>query len=309
MRIESLAPAVIAVGLVVGARAVGGAANDVRARWPEAADAPYAPSPGAAPYVTLGYRELATDLLWIRALAYFGADEQASSEGVRNLVSAMNALDPRFEEVYVWSSLATQSIAMQLDNDDLFGTLAILERGMEEFPDRYELPLRAGEIYAFRLRTDDPAQQRRWKEEGARLIGRAVRLPNAPKSIGTYVAHLESELGQRDKAIRELQELIAYTNKPSDRDKLVKKLAKLTAGSSDAIAHELDVARARFTEAWRRERPELPATMYVVAGPPLGAWFEPAELAVEPVPEAAPIEPLPALADDVGEVQLQVPPP
>lgn len=306
MKLVSLGPAVLAVGLVMGARAMGEAANDVRATWPKAAEAPYAPSPGAAPYVTLGYRELATDLLWIRALAYFGADEQASSDGVRDLVTAMNALDPRFEEVYVWSSLAMQSIAMQIDNDDLLGALVILERGMREFPDRYELALRAGEIYAFRLQTDDPAQKRAWKEQGARLISRAVRLPGAPKGIGTYVAHLESELGQRDKAIRDLRELIAYTNSPTDRAKLVKKLAKLTEGSSDSIAHELDVERARFAAAWRRDRPELPATMYLVAGPAIAPWFDPAALAGEPVPEVEPIDPLPPLADDVGEI---VPPP
>lgn len=302
VRLRSLAPIVIVLGCVVAARSLGAEARSRRAAWPSIAAEPYAPSPEAAPFATLGYREVAADLLWIRALAYFGGGE-ATSPGVRHLIAAIVALDPRFEEAYVWSSLAMQSITMQLTNDDLLAVLAILDGGMRQFPDNYRLPMRAGEIYARGLKTDDPAQQRAWKAEGAKLLSRAVRLPGAPKGLGTYVAHLETELGQRDQAIRDLRELIMYTSNAHDRDRLVKKLAALTNTPSEGIAYELDVERTRFVEAWRRDRPELPPTMYVVLGPPLPAAFELADLAADPADEVAPIEPLPPLPDDaIGEL-------
>ena len=301
MRLQSLAPVVIAAGLVLAARNLGAEAREQRATWPAIADEPYAPSPEAAPFVTLGYREVAADLLWIRALGYFGGDG-ATSPGVRNLVAAIVALDPRFEEAYVWSSLAMQSITMQLTNDDLFAVIAILEGGMRQFPDNYRLPMRVGEIYARGLKTDDPEQQKRWKAEGARYLSRAVRLPDAPKGLGTYVAHLQTEVGQREQAIRDLRELITYTTNTNHRDRLVKKLAALTNQPSEGIAYELDVERTRFQDAWRRDRPELPATMFVVLGPPLPAAFDLRDLAADPSERVEPIEPLPPLSDDVGEL-------
>jgi hypothetical protein len=101
----------------------------------------------------------------------------------------MVALDPRFEEAYSWSSLAMQSVSMKMTNADYYAVLAIIERGMKEFPENWKLPLRAGEIYARGLTTDewhsawwwggwwDQVWKYAWKAEGAMLLSRAVRLP------------------------------------------------------------------------------------------------------------------------------------
>lgn len=301
VRLRSIVPIVAVVGCAAAAQAMGAGARSVRAEWPKVADEPYAPSPSSARVVTLGYREVATDLLWIRALAYVGQGE-ATSKGVRQLVAAMVALDPRFEEVLSWGALAMQPLGAKLTNEDYFAVLAILERGMTEFPDNFRLPLRAGEIYARGLQSDDPAQVRAWKAEGAMLLARAVRLPDAPRGLGTYVAHLETELGQRDKAIRDLRELITYTSDAKTRNKLIAKLAKLTSSRTEAISYELDVERLRFDQAWHRDRPELPPSMYVVLGPPLPPAFDLAALAADLDEVVEPITPLPGLADDVGEL-------
>lgn len=309
MRLQALAPFVIAIGLIAGAKQMGAEARAQRDRWPKDVDEPFAPSPDAALYVSLGYREAVADVIWIRALAYVGGGE-ATSAGVRHHVAALVALDPRNEEVFNWSALAMQGLEMQLTNADYLAMLAIIERGMKEFPDNWRLPLRAGEIYARGLKSDDPAQQRAWKEQGARLISKAVRLPGARTNIGTYVAHLETELGHREQAIRDLRELIGYTSNPRDRDRLVKKLAALTRSSSDAIDYELAVERQRFESAWKAARPELPPSMYVVLGPPLAPAFDLADLADDPEQLVEPIEPLPPLPDDAnGEAPAPTPGP
>ena len=304
MRLRAVAPIVVAVGLVVAARELSARANDARKAWPKEFDAPYAPSAGAVPYVSLGYREVMADLMWIRALAYFGSDEQTTSAGVRHLVQGIAALDPAFEEPMSWGATAMQSLTMRPTQDDYLAVIAILEQAMQRFPNNYRLPQRAGEIYALRLQSDDPAQKRAWKARGAALLSRAVHLPGAPKSLGTYVAHLETELGQRDKAIRDLRELIQYTSDAATRKRLVDKLAKLSAQSSAALDYELDVERARFDQAWNRERPELPAAMFAVIGPALPNWFDPIELSAPDEPPLPAIEPLPALADGIGELPI-----
>lgn len=303
MKLTSLGPVVVAAGLVLAARELGAEARSQRAHWPRIADEPYAPSPAAAPYVSLGYREVVTDLLWVRALGYFGGDG-ATSAGVRGLVEAMVALDPAFEQVLTWGSLAMQSIAMTLTNEDRLAVIAILERGMTQFPDNWNLPLRAGEIYARYLVTDDPAQRRAWKEKGAALLARVVRMPGAPHNIGGYVAHLQTELGQREQAIADLRELITYTSNPNDRARMIKKLAELTSTPSDTLTYELDLERVRFEQAWRAVRPELPPSMYLLAGPPLPSYFVLGDLANEPDLAIEPIEPLAPMPDDAnGEVR------
>ena len=49
------------------------------------ADEPYAPAPGTAPLVTLGYRELGADLLYLRLTGYFGGQENTAN-GIAALV-------------------------------------------------------------------------------------------------------------------------------------------------------------------------------------------------------------------------------
>src|SRR5690606_36908356 len=58
----------------------------------------YLPPPAALRYVSLGWDEAAADLVWLRALVYFG-DELIHEGQVRHVfdyTEAMLALDPRF---------------------------------------------------------------------------------------------------------------------------------------------------------------------------------------------------------------------
>ena len=126
-----------------------------------------------------------------------------------------------------------------------------------------------------------------------------MRVPGAPKNMGTLAAHLRTKLGQREQAIRDLRELILYTSDPVVRAKLIKKAAELAGASSDAIDYELSVASRRFQDAWDRERPELPPTAYLLVGPPLPTWFSLDDLAVDRdlLGTDPPIEPLDPVPD------------
>ncbi len=310
---------VIAVALAGGARVVGGHANQLRDRWPATLDPPYAPSASAAPLLSLGYREALADLLWIRVLGYVGGDDDRASS-TRQLVEAIVALDPRFQRIYAWGGMMITALGTGATEADYLAAIAVLERGWHEFPQDHRIPLYAGQIYVTNLAARagrapattpdqgpvtqalarlyaDGAWTRVWQAEGARWLERAVRVPGAPKHMATVAAHLRSKLGQREQAIRDLRELILYTSDAQQRDKLVEKLAELQGASSDAIDNELAVAARRFREAWDRERPELPPSSYLLDGPPVPTWFDPADLAVdrdligtdEPI---APLEPV-----------------
>jgi hypothetical protein len=293
---------VVALGaallLTAGARGLSWQANHLRDRWPATLDPPYAPSPGSARFLSLGYREAWADWLWIRALGYFGGDEKRAAS-TRALIEAINSLDPRYHRAYAWGGKAITAVGTGATEDDYLAAIAILERGAREFPDDYELPDYIGKLYtSLDLRADDPVKARRWQEEGARWLERAVRTPGAPTGMATVAAHLRTKLGQREQAVRDLRELILYTSDRDQRDKLIKKLATLQGESSDAIRYEIDVMSKRFEDRWDRERPELPPSSYLLVGPPLAPYFEPDDLAVDrdligTEPPIEPLEPVP----------------
>jgi hypothetical protein len=287
-----------AVASVVGAQVVGAHANQTRKKWPASDDLPFAPSASTAPYVSLGYRQMLADLLWIRAIGYVGSDNDKAA-GTRALVEAIVALDPKFERVYQFTGSALSAIGTEPTTDDLLASIRILERGMQEFPKNCKIPLLAGQVYTVELETDDPEQKARWELEGARLLERAIRLPGCPKDTGTFVAHLRSKLGQREKAVRDLRELIVYTDDAEQRKKLVEKLAELEEKDSAALEYELEVEKKRFEAAWLAARPDVPPSMYLLLGPPLAHSFRLEELAVDRdlVGTEEPIEPLPPVPD------------
>lgn len=292
------AAVLVAVLLVVGAQLLGAHANQTRASWPKSADLPFAPSAGTAPYVSLGYREVMADLLWIRAIGYVGGDDDRAA-GTRALVEAIVALDPRFERVYPFTGAALSAIGTEPSQDDLLASIRILERGMAEFPDNCKIPLLAGQVYTVELESPDPEQTRRWQLEGAKMLERAVRLKGCPKDVGTFVAHLRSKLGQRDKAVRDLRELIVYTDDPKQRQALIEKLAELDQKDAAALAYELEIEKKRFEAEWQATRPEVKPTMYVLLGPPLSPSFRLEDLAVDRdlIGSEDVIEPLPPLPD------------
>ena len=280
-RVATTAAGVVtALALIVSAQLVRGVAASERARWPKTVDVPSAPSPAAAPYASLGYRELAADLLWIRARAYFGGDEDVA-QGFRGLIDAVVALDPTFDKPYEFAARAIGFVDGGATNDDQLWAISVLEQGMKQFPDQWKLPHLAGEIYLVELETDDPAQRAAWNEQGALLLEHAIRMPGAPRRLGTLVAHVRTQLGQQERAMRDLRELIATTDDASQRRRLIEKLAALEGSNAQRIEDEVRWERERFRAHWTGAAPEVPETFYIILGDPPKPYIDFGDLAVD----------------------------
>ena len=273
MRIPvAIAIAALAFAGARGARVVAEAARH------EGTEEPFALSPGAAPFASFGYRELAADLFWIRLTGYFGSGE-SSAHGVAALVDAITALDPQFHRVYEWGARAMTLARDGVTQDTYHHAIAVLERGMTQFPQDWKLPYLAGQIYTQDLQTNDPAQRRAWDDKGTLLIESAIRKPGAPAEAAEWAAVMRTKLGQHDRAVKELREMILVTEDRAARDALIKRLAKLENTDTDELAAEVLAQRRRFEEAWHRDRPDLPATMYILLGPHLSPHFDMTNLA------------------------------
>lgn len=256
----------LAVGALAMARVARVVAADQRPK--DSVEEPYAPSPQAAPIVFLGFREAAEDLLWIRFIGYWGGRD-STAQAIGALIDAMIALDPHDHRVYKSGASALQLADHGVGQDSYKHAIAVLERGMQQFPDDYKLPELAGEMYLQDLSTDDKAQRRAWDEKGLLLLEAAIRKPGAPPDFATYVAHMQSKLGQKQKAIQDLREMILLTRDVEARKHMIDRLAQIEESDSAELASEIYEEKHKFEAAWIRDRPTVPPTMYLLIGPPL----------------------------------------
>jgi len=155
--VKPIAGVALALAALAGARV----AREAVGSRDDVVDEPYAPSPSSAPIVFLGYREVFADLLWIRLTGYFGG-RQSTANGVASLAEAVVALDPKFRRVYDYSANAMTIAHEGVDQTTYLRAIALLERGIVEFPDDWKIPFLAGQIYTQDLQTTDPAQRRAW---------------------------------------------------------------------------------------------------------------------------------------------------
>src|SRR5262249_6606709 len=211
-------------------------------------------APATAPLVTLGYRELAADLFFLRLKGYFGGRENTAN-GVAALVEAIIALDPQYHRIYEWGARAITLAGRGVDNEAHLRAIAVLDAGAQEFPDDWKLPYLAGEIYTQDLQTKGPAQRRAWDERGTLLTESAIRKPNAPAEAATWAAMMRTRLGQHQRAVDGLREMLLVTNDDTARARLLTKLAELERSSASELASELLDERRAFEKTWLAPRP------------------------------------------------------
>jgi len=267
--------AVAAIG-ISGARVARTAASELRVQ--RAANQPYAPSASAAPFVSLGYREAAADVLFVRLRGYFGDDTNVA-DTVAGLCEAIIGLDERFERVYEYCTHAMTLAKQGVDEKIYMRAIALLERGSQVFPENWRIPNLAGQIYTQDLHTDDPLQRRAWDEKGTRLVESAIRKPGAPAGLQDWAAVMRTKFGQRERAMQGIREVLLLTNDASAKRSLIDRLARLESEDADEIAGELYEARRHFEQRWHAERPALPASWYIILGGSLVRGFDMADLA------------------------------
>lgn len=271
-----LVAAAVGIAAVTGAQLVRGAAVDRRP--PALADEPYAPSPDSARVVSLGYNEVAADLLAVRLVGYFGGTE-STGNGLISLVEAIVALDPQLRWVYEWGARASTLAKHGVDNGVLIRAATVLEHGAKEFPKDWRMLNLAGQIYTQDLVTKDPKQRRDWDEKGTLLVEAAIRRPGAPSEIALWASTMRTKFGQQQRAIDELKEMFLLTEDTAARQKIIDKIAELSKGNELTIASEVLQERKAFEEKWQRERPALPATIYILLGARTKGPFDLTDLA------------------------------
>ncbi len=278
MRLQ-LGLAVVA-GLWLASQPVKSAVREAREAWPDEEEYVVLPPPSVAPILAMGHGELAADIAWVRMLGYY-ADEVGKTDAayLERFIDNIIALDPYFERIYLWAGNATVFKGQFATQKEFHNSIKYLEMGVELFPKDWETHWLLGLRYWQDLRSDDPAERRRFRETGADHFEAAMRLPGAPANLPTTLANLRTQLGQKNRAIRDLREMILTTSDKRARERMLAHYGYLL-DSFDAT-EELRRAAESFREEWLDAMPYADPTMYILLGPPPSDVIDFGSLATE----------------------------
>ncbi|MBW6513066.1 MAG: hypothetical protein K0A93_13310 [Desulfuromonadaceae bacterium] len=186
--------------------------------------------------LSLGNRGLLSDLLFLKAVSFFGGrsivGQKMTAEDWNYLVASLEVitdLDPYFLDPYFLAEgLLAWDAGLPLKANK------ILDKGIEHRPDDWRLPFFAG-FNLFYFVQDYPA--------AADYIMRAAQLPGSPDYLQTLAGRLAYYGGKSMTALLFLREMIEESDDPLLRKRLAKRLLALEG------AVKIEEAVAKYIEA------------------------------------------------------------
>jgi hypothetical protein len=215
---------------------------------------------------SLRYREAVADLLWVRAVLYFGLRGEVRQPPLHidRHLEAVIGLDPHFERAYSTAAALTQYRPGDR-RETLARAIRFLERGTERFPTHWRFPFFIGAYY-LEMPARDPAEAARLRRLAADWVQRAVLLGagrGAPDWLPNLAATLLTEAGQREMALRYLEESLLTVLDEATRAQVRAKIAQLRDRvEADRVAREAE----RFLHVWRRNYAYVPGDLFVFLG-------------------------------------------
>jgi hypothetical protein len=231
-------------------------------------DVYYLPPPSELILFSLGHRAAVADLVWMKALVYFG-DELHHRGSVSNLfryADAVLALDEHFVRVYRWVASAAIYRTGDVTVEDVRKAIRYLERGVRLFPDDPILAWDLGATYAYELAPmlpPGPARQEARRKSIDHLAMAALH-GAGPAWLGLQTSRQLDSLGRKEQAVQHLQDLYATATDPAIKAQLEQRLAAL---QTEAYVDAMRAANAELEANRKRDFPYLNTSLYLVVGP------------------------------------------
>lgn len=247
------------------------------ARLKETSDVYVLPPPRETVMMSLGYRSAFADLLWAHVLVSQGLHTQRRLRfgNLIRLLDAINELEPTFRDPYEMADALITFQSNETPVDEVRKAREIMERGVQNRPLDAGLWLGLGEFVAFiapGTYLSDPAEQARWRLEGARMLTKAADLAGGDANISWQTlgaVGILNKAGERDAAIRFLQRTIAITDDMELKEKTQQQLDRLVSEQEvekrDDLLHRLDEGIVALRH---NDLPFVSRLQYMVLGPP-----------------------------------------
>ncbi len=183
--------------------------------------------------MSLGYHNALADLLWFRAISYFGAHYRSDRTypWLGHICELVTDLDPRAEHVYRFCGLILPWEAGKVDEG-----IALLEKGAKALPESLQISYFLGFTYFF------------FKGDNHRApvhLRHAAALPGSHPGIARLVAVLGAETLGPEESMRFLAELEQSVDSPSVRQVVRENVKEMALAN---ILSRLDAAVAAYRE-------------------------------------------------------------
>ena len=233
---RSGATALVAAGLLALLAAQALVQRGFERAWPRRAieQQLYLPSGRHLKSFALGFPDLAADLLWIRAIGYFGGHALTDREypWLHNILDQVTNLDPAFRFPYLFGG-----ITLAIEGETAEQSIALLRKGMTQYPGDWRFPFYIGFGCFYHLQ--DP-------ERAAAYMRYAASLPGGPEYLPRLAASLTAESGRVEAAVRFLTTLAEGARDESARANILQKIEDLRAGRApESLRRFLAGERAR----------------------------------------------------------------
>lgn len=178
----------------------------------------YLPSGRHTKALTLGFSNLAADVLWIKAIGYFGGHALTDREypWLHHILDQITTIDPSFSYPYLFGG-----ITLSVERESSDEAIALLAKGMSRYPGDWRYPFYIGFSYFYNINDPDRA---------ALFMRYAASLPGSPEYLPHLAASLLAESGRLEAAIRFLETMAEGTREEWAREKIRHKIKELRAG-------------------------------------------------------------------------------
>jgi hypothetical protein len=231
----------------------------------------YLPPPHWLQVMSLGYQRALADLIWLRALIYFGDEfeNKGAVKHVFNYGESMLALDPDFRRVYRWVGVAGVYTPTGSPPEFIEQAIDVLRRGVERFPDDGQLAWDAGATIVYELLPnlpkDDPERER-LRAEGNEHMMAAARLGAGPDWLVITNATALRKLGEKERELRHLEEMYTLVRNPAVKAEIEARLSQLR---DEAYAEAFRRANEEFEQRRNEEFPYIPPALYFFVSDPI----------------------------------------
>lgn len=180
----------------------------------------YLPSGRFVREISLGYREIVADAVWLSAVQYYGDFRKGNHDlrYFRGLIDIVTSLDPHFTFAYLFGALVVSEDVGAFDDG-----MDILKRGMSRNPASWQLPFEIGFLNLV---------NRRDYALAGRYFELASKLPGAPEYAERFAAFVYSRAGDSESSIRMWEEYRDHAEDPFLKELAERYLQKLNSGTA-----------------------------------------------------------------------------
>jgi hypothetical protein len=200
--ISKLAPWCLAAALAVAAHAMHVVSDQARAALPPLQQFAMLPDGSTLRILSLGFKNVIADLLWLRAVQAIGERTVSEESGkwIYRAVDIVTTLDPNFVEAYEHGGIALCTVVVLPEESN-----RILEKGMNHNPQEWRLPFVLGINYYFELADDAKA---------AEYVAKAAAIGGGPEYLASFASRLYMNAKEPQKGIEFLSKSYEQTTDP-----------------------------------------------------------------------------------------------